>query len=786
MAERRGSRRGKDGGEFTVDVDLRSDRAPALPAPTQPAITYRGQRVTPSMILELWRKAMAAKKRSRSRILACRALRRKDPASKVKVSAAWRRKFPEAAAVANLTIEERVTLERNLIAAVGAVEPQYEREPLGFRDTDREHAEECQSFLEEWRLRSVPAPAFAGKGVEDGEFALTQWPCDLDLEGCPDYFEYLDEAAYRDLPDDDEKARYSPDDQDKRGRYVRRDKDGKRVPRESYRKLLDEPDDDKKKRPSEREKARDARHEAARAQHDEDVAQYILRKQLDASAIRIIPALDCAPVFKRGRRRERWELVALVERALYEPWELLDAKDGYRWVGMGDRRLVPQGYRDDGSAYSIPENEIGQGGQVYVYTAYLPVKDKEGLTHVLKCTTIGGSGTWDAVSGDENDENSVSVIDLYEEYGIEGEHGGLWPFVSYHFGLRLEDDDPDQYGQPYMWALADRIKAIEETTAAMRVAVKQIAFTGHFHTPDPRWASTEDGIEAILDTAGDLRRARMPGPGEIEESSGPITPAQQAQIGQDAWRLLQMDREALAAATAVDQIPSGSSQSGHQLLVQASLGQVAKRHNRECVEGAGVACGEAFLRICYGIYQKYKIRWPLRTVQERPVRGEGREGRAPAMFDPAWVQDSQFNVAMSWPNEENLARQDLAASMYERGLAPFEDVQKERGKRDSEGERLKIDRDRLLRLPAADALRMQRVARKIGDRELLAIADLQAQQLMAPDTPGIPGGVPQAAVTRPGAGTDTASSVRGGVEGATMRGDQMAADAQAAIQGSAA
>lgn len=767
-------------------------RSAEIPAPTQPAITWRGQKVTPAMIVELDRAARRAKQQSRKRILLARAMRRKDPSSLVRLNAKWRRKFPEAAAVAALTSEHRVTLERNLIAAVGAVEPEFEREPLGFKPTDREYAEQCQSYLEEWRLRCVPAPSFVGKQVEDGEHALVVLPCDLDMDGCPDYYEYLDEAAHEKLSDD-EKERYSQDDDDRRRRYVKRDRDGKRVPRAPYASLLDESDDDKKKPAPEREKARDARHKAARDAHDEDVMQYILRKQLDASAVRLIPALDCAPVFRRGKRRDRWELVALVERVLYEPWDLLDAKDGYRWQHLGDRKLIPLAYGSDGK--QLGDGETGVNGQVYVYTAYLPVKDDEGRTRIKLCTTVGGAATWDSQSGRENDPDSVSVVDLYDEYGVEGEQGGLWPFVTYHGGLHTEDDDPDQYWQPYLTALIDRIKAIEASAGALRAAVSLLAFTGHFYSPDPRWASTEDGMEAILDTEGELRRPRMPGPGEIEQGGGIITPAQQAQIGQDAWRLLEMDQRALAEATAIDQIPGGSGDaSGHSLLVQATLGQVAKRHIREGVLGAVVAAGEAHLRTLDAIYRKYKIRWPIRTVQERPMEGEPQTGRAPAMFDPAWVQDGQFNLSASYPEESNIAMVDLEANLYERGLGSFDDVQRARGKRDSDAERLKIDKDRLLKTPAADALRLRRVAKKIGDPDLQAIADLQAQELMAPDVPGVPGGVPSAALKRGaqqgmtsgGSMPNIAASARGGEMAADQGAATLQANAQAALTGGAA
>ena len=773
-----------------------NDDKALVPPPGRPAITFRGQRVTPWMVVELFKSAQRARRESRRRILLTRAFRRKEASSKVRVEPAWARQNPQAAAVATLTCEERVTLERNLIATIGNVEPEYEREPLGFRDTDRDAAEACQAYLEEWRQRDVPAPVFVGKQTEDGEHALVVLPTDLDFEGAPEYFEYLTDADAEKL-NADERDAYTVDEDDRRGRLVRRDQDGNRVPKRKYREMLAEPDEDKEKPAAERQSRKEDRAQAAEQAHKEDVAQYILRKQLKADAIRVVPALECAPVFARGRGRDRWELVALVERVLYERWELLDAREQYRWVGMGDRRLVPQGYREDGTTYEVSSSDVGVGDKVYVYTAYLPVreKDDEGVTrsHLLVCTTIGGAGTWDAASGNEHDPNSVSVIDLYDEYGVEGERGGLWPFVTYHGGLHTEDDDADHYYQPYLWALLDRLKGIEMEEGAIRATVSKVAFTGHMHTPDPRWASTEDGAEFLLETDGELRVPKIPGPGQVETSVGSLSPVQQAEVGQGAWRMLEVDRQRLAEATAVDQVPGGKGSSGYALLMQSTISQVAKKQIRDGVKGAVIACGEAHLRILHAIYTRWRICWPQRTVQERPASAEGeddRSGRALALYDPVWVADGQFNLAASYPEEENLARIDLEASLAERGFGSFDDVQRARAKQNSDLERQKADRDRLLKTPQADILRLQRIAKKMNDRELQRIVALQAEQLMSP-VDGLPGmgGIPNAALRGPGeggGGRSIATNVRAGVEGGIQRGEALAAEAQTALGGAAA
>lgn len=767
-------------------ADQKPSCSVALPEPSRPALTFRGKTVTPQHIIELFKEGLRAKKNSRNRILKVRAMRRKENSSLVKLPPKWIRLHPEAAAWARTVLHERITLERDLIAKVGSVEPEFICEPLGFLESANDMAEDQEAFLEEWKLRNVPIQTFAGKGVEDGEFARITLPTDLDLDGCPDFFEYISKHAYDEM-DDDQKSTYQQDESDRRGRYVKQ-QDGKPERAERYQ-ALSLTADEQKRPAAEREKLTEKRDAEAQARHDTDVAQYILRRQLEASATRIIPALDCSPIFKRGRRRDRWELAALVERTLYEPYELLEDVRNVRYHGMGDRLLVPQGYRDDGSVFNMPASDVGVNGQVYVYTIYFPLKADDGKTHLVVCSTIGGAGTWDGVSGEENDRQSVTTIDLTAEYGIEANNGSMAPFVTYHGGLHTEDDDPDHYWQPYMWAIIDLINAIEGTDTANRAAVAVNAYTGHIYTPD---ANLPD--EAIVDTGGNLIRPKIPGPGEMEPAAGSTQPFQQAVIGSDAWRLGDRDRMSLDRATAIDQTSGGKGESGHQLLVEETLGQVAKRHNRDCVKEATVACGESALRIWHAIYERYKIRWPIRTTQERPVKGETREGRDLLQYDPAWVADGQFNLAADYPEEFNLAQIDLEADLADRGYGNSDRVLAAMGERNPKRARLKATRDRLLRNPAIEQLQLQRVAKRIGDRDMQEIIDLQAAQQAAPaQVPGL-GPVPMAAMNGPGEqrqgatgggqqGPGMAASVRGGVQGAQVSGDRATADMQSAVAG---
>jgi hypothetical protein len=744
-------------------ADAGDDRTP---------LTWRGKDLKPEVVIDLWREGASGLKSRTKRIEDTRAFRRKERSSLVKVDRTWARLNPDAAALAQLTLPQRLTLERDLIARVGSSEPSFEREPLGFRERDIEGAEACAAYMNEWRLRSVPFGTFAGKSVEDSEFARVTLPCDLDMDGAPDYFDYISDRAY-DERDEDERKAFSRDEDDRRKRYVKRDADGERVVREPYQATAGADN---------RELDKDAAE--ARKRHEDDVTAYILRCGLDASTTRVIPALDCVPIFRRGTRRDRWELAALVERVLYHSWELLE--HDYGWVNMGDRLATPIAARSEGASTSLSES--GQAGQFYLYTAYLISTDDEGTDHPLVVYTVGGAGTWDSRSGTKDDPSSVAVIDLYDEYGIEG------PLWSYHFGLHTEDDDVDHYGQPYLWALLDLLKAIESMQGATRAAIALNAFTGYLHTPD---AGLPD--EAYLESDSTLRVPNIPGPGQIETAAGSVEPFRQAQVGADAWRLAEMDRLALQEATAIDTVPGGSGPSGHALLVQQTLGTIAKRQNRECVLAATIASGEAHLRILAGIAETYGIRWPIRTTQERPVKGEPREGRAPAMFDPDWVADGQFHLAADFPSEANLAMVDLEASLADRGYSSFDNVQKEKGQPDPQTEWKKVLKDRLRKTPAYLMRAEMQLAQQTGDQEMEALLkSLQEQGKMT--RAGVPGaapnGVPTSALDRGTAGppvagggqTPIASSVRGGIMqaeqgGAAMQQRALAASANGSLGG---
>lgn len=745
-------------------------RSPEIPAPSREPLTYQGRKITPGAILDLWKKGQAQKQKSRERILTCRQYRRMDEETLVRLSSRWARLYPEATAWVVEALEERVTLDRTMVARVGAVEPEFTVAPIATEDVDpftktaHDLAEAREAYLEEWRQSPFgpPTQAFFGKGCEDGEYARVTLPAELDMDGCPTFFETLSDDAYA-AADAREQRQYVEDEDTptrltKRGktRYVKVDESGAKQLNPKYR---------------------GAKDDAAMERHKADIRRYLLDKP--ASVTRLIPALDCAPIFTRGKGRSRWELTALVERTLYYVDELLEAE--YAWQGMGDRQFVPLAYDANGTRMSVASSDVGDGGQVYLYTAYLVCRDKAGHKRPIIAYTVGGAATSYGTGSNPDDPEAVGLIDLYQEYGLEG------PFWSYHGGLHTEDDDSDHYWQPYIWPLIRRMKTIEGNKTSINAATHVNSFSGQYYRPDAAIAALENADEFLLESDGELRRPKISRAGELEPAVGEIFSAPPPQIGPDAWRQLQVDMESLRAATAIDQTSTGQGASGAALVTEATIGAVAKRHIREGTLDAVVRSGEDHLKILDAIHNEHGVAWPLQTVEERPVGEETRRGVRLAEYDPRWIGDGNFRLHAEYPEEENLARIDLEANLADRGYGSRKRVHKAMGEKDSDRAQLESDKDRLMKHPAVDALRMMRVAKKIGDRELLEIAKLQAQELMAPEVPeGITGGVPTAGLRRKGetagqGGPTVAASMRGGMEAGALAGATAQADAEAAM-----
>ena len=727
-------------------------------------VKFQGREIDHAWLLELWKNASLQKDRSRKRIAVCQGMRRQTTVIGLRDS--WVKQHPEAASWVVKVLPERRTLERDLIAGAGAVEPVYSRMALGLLDRDRDHAEQCENYLEEWRKENVPFPSFIEKGAEDGEYGVVCLPTAVDMAGCPDFYDRLDERAWAAL-DEEQRAEYEPDDADARGRYVRV-RDGKKA----YNPTFDRDKSGKPKRADQQDFARD--DDKSKEAHDQAVQRYLLKQEQGGVTTRLIPALDCAPFLTRGTKRGRWKVHALIERTLYYPEELL--AQGMGWRGMGDRALIPQGFD--------ATRQTGQQGMWYLYTLYIVDVDKEQIQRPIVIYSVGGHPTYHETprKGMESLEGGVALIDLYEQYGLQG------PFWGYFGGMHTSDDDADYYYEPYLWPFVSTILGIEGATTAINAATAVSAFTGYFHRPDAALVGAE-GVdpEALLDAdTGELRKPKMPDAGEIETVTGEVFPASPASVGGDAWRVVQNEMASLRENTALER-PTGSGASGHAQVVAETLAQTAKRHIREGALDASRLCGESALKIFTALSKTFDVNWPIQTTRERPVGSEVRTGGDVLSFDPEWVGDGEFKLTATYPNEANPVRVEQEMNAADRGFGHFESVMEAMGKSDPESEWSKVLKWKMRQQPAYLEAMATRLAKRQGNRLMLQVMKLQAQQKMTQQgVPGMDAGIPTAGLRRAGeggsGGPTAAQQSLGGIIAGGMGTASRMADAEAQLQ----
>lgn len=698
---------------------------------TDADIVFQGQSVSPDLLPSLWRSGeQTIRHYSRQRQAIARGLRLKTTTIQLKES--WVRRNPEAASWVVKVLPERRTLERDVINSVGAIEPYYDRVPLGPLNRDGDHAEACANYMETWRQSSVPYQTFAEKDTEDGEHGVVVTPSDADISGRPDFYDHLDEDAYRAL-EDDRRAEYRRDEADPSGRYARFNEDGTKKPNRTY-------DRDRAGHPPEDGDASFERDDdASKEAHEKAVQRYLLNQEQGAVSIRVIPANDCIPFLTRGTGRNRWKVFALLERTLYYPEELIG--DGYGWVGMGDRLLIPQGFD--------ATRETGQNGCFYLYTLYMvwvDPKDPKKIERPLIIYSVAGNPTWTGGEPKADEmlpDGGVAVIDLYETHGLTGAY--WW----YGGGLHTSDDNSDFYWEPFLWPFAETILGIEGMQTMGNAATATQAVTGYYHKPDAALLALDD--EGLVDDKGQLVAPEIPDAGEIKTIVGDIFPAQPAVVSPDLWRVISLELESLRANTALEQPASNASASGRQMVVRETIAQTAKRHIREGARDAVQFCGERALRIFAAIAREHKVRWPLQTVKERPVGSEIEKATELLEFDLEWVGEGEYNLVCEYPMEENPVRVEQAVSKYERGVGSFEEICEASGITDVESEWARVLKTKIRNHPAYVEAQVARLAKRQGNKLMLQVLNLQKQgEMTQQGVPGFPAGVPTAATLGPG------------------------------------
>jgi hypothetical protein len=731
---------------------------------------FQSRELSHDYLPELWRTGSEHWWRTRERIAVAQGLRTKTMTVQLRES--WRRRHPEASDWVIKVLPERRTLERDLIAAVADVEPTYSRVAVGKGiDRDFDHASQCENYMETWRRLYAPYQTSAEKCAEDGMHGGVVLPSDVDMDGCPDFYDRLDEQSYDALDEDDERrGQYIRDEDDPKGRYVRRNEDGSKKINPKY----DKGDDEKSK-------------EA----HAEAVQRYLLTCDEFGVSVRIISANDCVPFLLKGTGRDRWIPFALLERTLYYPEELL--QKGYGWRGMGDRLLIPQGFD--------ATRTTGQNGMWYVYTLYttwVDPKDSKKVKRPILAYSVGGNPTWtdDPTTEQQLPDNGVAVIDLYERYGLTGR---LWWWGG---GLHTSDDSFDLYWEPYLWPLAETIIGIEGKETATNAAIATGAFTGWYHKPDATLVGS-DGVDddALVDANGELRKPVIPEPGEIETVVGDVFPAMPTVVSPDAWRALQVEYESLRENTTLEHPGgAGGQTSGRSLSVKATIAQTAKRHIREGALDFVQFCGETAMRVLHAIEKEHDVRWPLQTDSERPVGAEMRIGSEVLEWNSDWVGDGEYRLKTDYPEEYNPVKVEMAMAAADRGYGSPEDVWAAQGKTDPNSEWTKVLKWKMKTSPEFILAQTQRYAKRQGDKMMLQVLKLQQQQKMtqtgvagfpagvptsavgAPDGGGPPGGAPSGG---PGGGPNVAQRAYGGIKAAETGPQMQDAALSAEVGGSA-
>lgn len=752
-----------------------------LVEPVEDAITWRGAKVTPARLVEIFTRNWERAEWDKKNVKRARDFRRGDLV--ITLDKDFATDHPELSWVVTKMIE-RGTLEAEQIARATSVLPKVSRVALGERETDDRHAEQFERYMQDWVEQYVPRKESGIKLIEDGSHGGSVLPAEIDLGGEPDYYDRLDERAYKALKRD-ERGGYSKDEKDKKQRYVRRDDAGDMVPHSKW-------DRDKSGRPKDTASDGFQRDEGkSQEAHDKARERYLANQQ--AINVRIIRSMDAVPIWGPGKGREPFELLAIIERRLVSVEDALG--DDLGWKGFGNRKLIPQGYNDT--------RTTGQNGEYYLYTLYCTSKDDDGCEHPLIISCLGGFGTWSTSSrypsGTEGGKDSVVVIDLYKTHGLKGPR---WTWVG---GQSSGDDDPYHRTRPWLQWFIDEIMSIEGTTTALKASTALNAYTGYNYTPDAALSKVDP--ESLLETlpAGGkrLRQPVLAKPGRIATNAGTITPQMAANVSSDAWQLSATSMAHLMAV-ASGATPDGAS--GSALLVDQGIKAANQAQVRDGMSAFVKFCGEAGAETFAALSETHKVDWPLASTKKPAVGPDGKSSkisrpyRTISTFNVEWLGDEKnVKLTAAFPSELNLARADFMRALKKDRLASFDDVQDELGRDDAFDVRLAIAKDDLWDMPENIALFNQRVAEIVGNRKLLKILRLKAaQQMQDGGVPGMAQGIPSSMLKRRqdvmdkqavngqggggSGGPPLASSMRGGEKAGAMNAARDAQQAQSIMQ----
>lgn len=680
------------------------------------------------------RNADRVKNRSQ-RILECRQMRR--GLLRVPLPPDWAKDNPTAREWASVCLPEHKLLDLNLENVLGERQPQLHRVPLGTTEQAIEDGDQLETWGQSAFDSSVDLDEVVGILVESSELPVIVMPTRAGPEEIPEYTRKRDAGETK---TGEKLSVVEPDP------MYDRDEKGKAKGSKQYSGKRDE------------KKSKEAWEEARLRWLAENPLWYV----------RLLDPLNVAPLFVRGKRDEGWIAEGLAVRTLYDKEELL--AQGFKWQSMGESVLIPRDF-DAGRTY-------GNGGQIYLYEIFVMVPDKErpGCKKPVIVYSVGGEDTWETTA---DGHERAAIIDCKKEYGL------CERFWSYFWGMHTQDS-PDWRGVPFIEPLLQTLKNQSMMRATILAASYNTSFTGHFEEVDsslPR--------ETILEGFQKGKSTRIPKTGEVLKALGPVRPAQQATVGADAYRMLEMDREDLAMNTP-DQATTGggdaAARSGHSLVVGEKLLRSGKRQIGLGVLRFAEFVTEQILRISCAAMKGAGSAPPIDvpvfvTVEEQLDDGSVNERTSVLKLEERWV-GGQYRLRAEFPEEANVVEIDLMRSLAKDGFATDEDVDKARGLKNTVYQQVKRAIYRWRMSPQGQMEIDMRAAQYQGNQ-----ARMQLLKLVAAGQ-STPGGGPTAAIDPNVPGTAVLNGMMGGgmtppADGATGGGggQSMATQQRAGISG---
>lgn len=647
-------------------------------------------------LVSIWQNTTQRFLNSRFRIRLCRDIRRNEAG--VSIDPDWLGS-EDVADWLEVALPDRQLLDINLTNALASSVPQYTRAPIGSTQTATDDADALELWGNSAVEQSVDWGSVRGTAIQEGEYGVLVLPDTAAMADVPQYMERITNEQHAKLKDT---KGWERDD----------DEDGWHRPNPAYTR------DAKGHAPDHPQYTKRSEKASSKA-HNDDYIDWLANHL--PWTVQVISALDCVPILVRGKKRA-WECNGLIRRTLFDEEELLARK--FQWKGMGSRELIPRSFDSD-STY-------GQGGQIYLYEAYLMLPAEDGgPPHPTIVYSVGGTETTGGHSvGDGSDRSKeASVIDLYEEYGIETK---LW---EYFWGSHFEDD-PDFRGMPYIWPMVPAITNMEGLLTADLAAAWQNSFGGHIMVPDqsvPPAAYMEgEGAKA------QMRTFKAPKLGEVKIAPGVVVPFQQAQTGQGA-RYMEgvLERSIREGAPDPSVLGGESGDSGRQMVVARDLMVAGKSQIRQAILDTAEFIAESILRISCAIIRRESVPVAVYVNEERTVESGERAGEkkpilAAVELKERWV-GRNYRLFASFPEEGNLAEVEEEASLYERGLATFDDVQRKRGNPSPMTTRVMRAAEEYWRSDAGKMELMLSAAQQRGDAKQAAELEMKLNGMLQPD-----------------------------------------------------